>query len=144
MGRINFFGHILSSKGVECNPQKTQAVLEAGRPQNVEEVRSFLGMVGFCSRFIPNYATINEPLRRLTKKKTKWNWGEQEEKAFNTLKQSLASAKVMNYYDFNKYTEVIVDGSPVGLGAMLVQKQNTSDVGQVVAYASRSLSGVEQ
>ena len=54
LDKINFFGHILSSKGVECDPQKTQAVLQASHPKNVEEVRSFLGMVGFCSRFIPN------------------------------------------------------------------------------------------
>ena len=144
LDKINFFGHILSSKGVECDPQKTQAVLEASPPQNVEEVRSFLGVVGFCSRFIPNYAAVNEPLRRLTKKEIKWQWGALEENAFHTLKRSLASAKVMNYYDFNKYTEVIVDGSPFGLGAMLVQKDKPNDVSKVVAYASRSLSDVEQ
>ena len=97
-------------------------------------------MVGFCSRFIPNYAAVNEPLRRLTKKEIKWQWGNQDKKAFHTLKQSLASAKVMNYYDFNKYTEVIVDGSPFGLGTMLVQKDKLNDISKVVAYASRSLS----
>ena len=50
----------------------------------------------------------------------------------------------MNYYDFNKYTEVIVDGSPFGLGTMLVQKDKPNDVSKVVAYSSRSLLDVEQ
>ena len=50
----------------------------------------------------------------------------------------------MNYYDFNNYTEVIVDGSPFDLGAMLVQKDKANDVSKVVAYASRSLSDVKQ
>ena len=72
-----------------------------------------------------------------------WHWGARDEKAFSTLKQSLASAKVMIYHDLDKYTEVIVNGSTFGLVAMLVQNQ-PDDVGKVVGYASRSLSDVEQ
>ena len=62
-----------------------------GQPTNVSELRSFLGMTAYCSRFIKDYASITEPLRRLTKKETPWLWENAQEKAFEKLKQDLSS-----------------------------------------------------
>ena len=95
-------------------------------------------MTQYVSRFIPEYATLTEPLRRLTKKDVPWQWSRDEEGAFNRLKEALTGAHVMSYFDPNEQTEVIVDASPVGLGAILTQK------GKVICYASRALTPTEQ
>ena len=89
------------------------------------------------SRFIPDFATITDPLRILTQKKTQWKWETTEIKAFNTLKDKLTTS-AMTYFNPSLHTQVIVDASPVGLGAILVQE------GKIISYASRALSGVEK
>ncbi len=89
----------------------------ANAPTAPEEIASFLGMVVFCSRFIPNAAIISEPLRRLTHKNTEWKW----QTAFQDLKKKLKEAVTLSYYDIKKSTSLIVDASPAGLGAILIQ-----------------------
>lgn len=95
-------------------------------------------MTGYVSRFIPQYSTLTDPLRRLTRQDQTWIWSDEQEKAFQTLKDSLTSDTIMAYFDPSKETELWVDASPVGLGAILCQEN------KIVAYASRSLSPVEQ
>ena len=95
-------------------------------PRYPTEVRSSLGMVNFCARFIPNLATLAQPLRDLTKNNVKWQWTETEQASFTSIKEQLSSKTVMAYYEPTSYTEVIVDPSPVGLGAMLVQLRQQS------------------
>ena len=99
-------------------------------------------MVGFSARFIPNFATIAEPLRGISRQGTPFVWGSEQEASFQELKQQLASAPVLAYFDKEAHTRVIADASPVGLGAVLVQEKN--GVGRAVCYASRSLSSVER
>lgn len=134
--RITFFGVVFSDKGVSPDPAKVNAIKDASTPQNEKELRSFLGMTSYCSRFIPDYATICEPLRRLTHQDEEWKWTEEQQNSFDALKSKLSSETVMAYYDPKKDIEVIVDASPVGLAAILVQNK-------IVAYASRALTDVE-
>ena len=70
MPKIEFMGHVLSSRGVGPADVKVKAVVEAREPQTATEVRSFLGLVNYSARYIPDLATISAPLRELTKKKT--------------------------------------------------------------------------
>jgi hypothetical protein len=97
-----------------------------------------------CSSFVVPYtkATKAEPLHRLLHKDTKFRWGPEQEKSFNQLKQSLIDASNLSYFDLNAETQVIADASPVGLGAVLVQKQNNEY--KVICYASRSLTAIER
>ena len=118
---LKYLGYIFSKEGMSPDPAKVSALNDASAPTHPTEVRSLLGMANYCSRFILNYATITEPLRELMKKSTEWQWGEAQEEAFNQLKKSLREDTVTQYYDPKKMTEVIVDASPVGLGAILVQ-----------------------
>lgn len=133
---IEFYGLVFGSEGVSPDPKKVNAIKESKRPADVKELKSFLGMTSYCSRFIPDYATLCEPLRRLTKQDEPWYWGDKQEEAFLQLKNRLSEDSVVAYFDPKQNIEVIVDASPVGLGAIL--KQN-----KVVAYASRSLSDTE-
>jgi hypothetical protein len=99
-------------------------------------------MVTYCSRFIPNAAAISEPLRRLTHIKQEWMWKEEQEKAFNDLKKSLCKAVTLSYFDIGKPISIVVDASPLGLGAILTQSSKDGS-NSIIAYASRLLTDVE-
>ncbi|GFR83013.1 transposon Ty3-G Gag-Pol polyprotein [Elysia marginata] len=87
--------------------------------------------------YIKSCSTITEPLRKLTRNSQKWQWGKDQNKAFNKLKDKLTQVGVMAYFDPKKETEILVDASPCGLGAILTQQ------GKIVCYASRALTDVE-
>ncbi len=135
--RTEFFGFIFNASGMQADPKKMQAIVESAAPKSGAEVRSFLGMITYISRFIPNLATIAAPLRELTKKNQSWKWGEPEQTSFDTLKDIIMKQEVMAYFDPNKDTKLLVDASPVGMGAILTQNN------RVISYASRAMSSVE-
>ena len=120
MDQLQFMGFLLSEKGIGPSSEK---VRNAERPKSASEVRSFLGLVNFNARFIPDLATKSEALRRLTRKDHSFKWGAEQEKAFQRLKDDLAKATELAYFDPQAPTKVIADASPVGLGAVLIQTQ---------------------
>ena len=132
-------GHHVSEKRTGPTQAKVEAVLNVREPQSAAEVRSFLGLVNFCSRFIPDLATTPEPLRKLT---TPVVWGKEQARSFQELKDKMHSVESLAYFDKEAETEIISDASPVGLRAVLLQKQQ--GVMKVVTYASRCLSEVER
>ena len=142
MSELEFMGHLLSAQGIWPSQTKVEAVTEARQPESAAEVRSFLGLVNFCARFIPDLAKVSEPLRRLIRKDVHFSWGKEQEVAFNELKKRLAKTETLGYFDSAAKTLVITDSSPVGLGAILVQEQNGEE--RVICYASRSLTDVEK
>ena len=83
-----------------------------------------LGLVNYSGRLIPDLATLLEPLRRLTKKDVEFQWGPEQAETFQKLKNKLARAEILGYYDKDAETRVITDASPVGLGAVFAQKQH--------------------
>ena len=101
-------------------------------------------MSNYCARFITAYATLTQPLRELTQKDMPWEWTDRREHALKQLKNDLVEAPVTAYFDPDKPTEISVDASPVGLGAILAQSDPVTGNKHVVAYASRSLTPVEQ
>ena len=142
---VEYYGHVFSRNGISPSPAKVEAVRQAGAPSNPDEVRSLIGFAQYTARFIPNFATLTEPLRDLTKQDTPWQWGERESNALCDLKESLTSDPVMAYFDLSRDTEIYCDASPVGLGAVLIQRdRNNSRNTHIVAFASRALSATEQ
>ncbi|PIK51997.1 hypothetical protein BSL78_11109 [Apostichopus japonicus] len=139
---VEFFGHIFSSSGVSPSPTKVQSLIEVPPPCNREEVRSFLGLANYCARFIPYLASLSEPLRDLTRQSVPWPWEERHAKSFNDIKHAIAQHCHMAYFDSRLHSTVVVDASPVGLCAMLVQGSDRSN--KIVALASRSLTAVEK
>ena len=121
--RIFFMGHVLSEKGIGPTEEKVRAVVETREPESVAEVRSFLGLVNFCSRFIPDLATTAEPLRKLTRAETPFVWDKEQRESFEEVKRKMSSADALAYYDKDAETVIVTDASPVGLGAVLLQNQ---------------------
>ena len=141
---IIFYGHKFSAAGMSPDPEKVSAIKRAAAPITAAEVRSLLGTVTYFSRFIPDLATVTQPLRALTVKDAPWEWTDKQQNALDTIKERLTSDTVMTYFDPEKITELIVDASPVGLGAMLTQRSSLTDNPRVLSYASKSLTPVEQ
>ncbi|GFO01889.1 transposon ty3-g Gag-Pol polyprotein, partial [Plakobranchus ocellatus] len=137
VNQLTFLGHTFGEHGIFPEPQKVKAITNTAPPTSVSELRSFLGMTQFVSRYIESYATITEPLRKLTRKSQPWRWGKAEGGAFKKLKEALTKVGVMAYFDPKKQTDILVDASPCGLGAMITQE------GRVICYASRALTDVE-
>ena len=139
---IVFYGFVFGKNGVSPEKKKTEAIQKMPRPETPKEVRSFLGMTNYISRFISQYADVTKPLRDLTRKATAWKWTEEQENAFSKLKDQVTNPQTMAYFDDKSKTEVVVDASPVGLGAILVQEDKQGQR-KIVAYASRALTDVE-
>ena len=99
MDRLVFMGMLLSEKGIGPTEDRVKAVLEAEEPKNTTDVRSFLGLTNYSSRFIPHFATLSEPLRRLTKKETPFEFGPEQTKSFESLKQKMAETCTLAYFD---------------------------------------------
>ena len=139
--RLIFMGILLSEKGIGPTEERVRAIVEARMPENARELRSFLGLANYSARFIPRFATITEPLRRLLHKDAPYDFGPEQQAAFAQLKRGMTESDTLAYYDKDARTKVIADASPVGLGAVLVQIQNGHEV--AVCYASRSLTKCE-
>lgn len=140
--KLEFLGHELSISGVRPKQDKLLAVKQFREPKSVEEVKSFLGLINYVGKFIPNVATTTEPLRVLTRSGNQFHWGPQQGKAFSLLKSQLASGSILGYYDPKHKTQLIADASPVGLGSVLVQ--DTGNEFRVIEWASRSLTETER
>ena len=142
MTKVVFMGVLLTRHGIGPTKEKVRAVVEASQPQSTSEVRRFWGLVGFSARFIPDFSTTADPLRKTARQGESFTWGEEQEKSFQKLKRQIASAPILAYFDKEAHTQIIVDASPVGLGAVLIQERNGER--RAVCYASRTLSNVER
>ena len=140
---IEFLGHKLSANGIDPGAGKVEAIQNARQPANAEEVRSFLGLVTYLCKFIPNLTEISEPLRKLTHGDCKkFKFGVKETQAFNKIKEIMSNPVTLGYFDCSAETKVIADASPIGLGAVLIQIQNGDS--RIISYANRTLSDVER
>ncbi|CAC5358384.1 unnamed protein product [Mytilus coruscus] len=113
MANIEFMGHMLSEHGIGVSQSKVEAIVNARRPESVSEIRSFLGLVNFVGRFIPNVATVAEPLHRLLHKETKFQWGPEQNDSLKKLKKSLVDVSNLSCFNLKAKTQVITDASPV-------------------------------
>jgi hypothetical protein len=138
MSELTFMELVLSEKGIGPIEDCVKALTSVREPQNASEVRSFLGLANYSSRFIPHFASLSEPLRKLIRKDTPFKFGKEQRVSFNAIKNSLAEASRLAYFNKNAPTKVIADASPFGLGAVLLQEQNGVSV--PICYASRSLN----
>lgn len=133
---------MISTEGLKTNPRVVEAVKDFPTPQNVHEVRRFLGLASYYRRFVDRFAKIASPLHQLTKKDIKWSWSSECENAFQQLKTVLTTAPTLAYPNFNQEFVLETDASIQGLGAILSQQQRDHKI-HPVAYASRALSPSE-
>ena len=93
--KITFCGHDIDSHSLHKSPEKVEAVLKAPRPCNVAEMRSFLGVVNYYNRFLPNLSTVVHPLNQLLENNRLWKC----ETAFHNMKEMITSEQVLTHYN---------------------------------------------
>jgi hypothetical protein len=138
---ISFLGHLVSPAGVGIDPERTRAIREFSTPRNTRGISRFIGMVNFYHKFIPQLANVTAPLNALRKKGVKFAWGQEQQEAFEALKQAISHPPLLRMADFSEKFILQTNASDVALGAVLLQECDS--VRQPIAYASRTLSAQE-
>ncbi|XP_003241242.1 uncharacterized protein K02A2.6-like [Acyrthosiphon pisum] len=140
---IKYLGHIIDKDGLRKDPEKVNCISKIARPQNVTELKSFLGMINYYGKFVKNLAKILAPLHNLLKKSNAFVWSKICDKAFNSIKTILMSEQVLTHYNPDLPIVLTCDASNNGLGAVLshVLSDNTE---KPINFASRALSSAEK
>ncbi len=141
---LEYLGHIITCEGIKPNPNKIEAVLNFMKPHDITSTKSFLGLINYYRKFIKNISELSLPLNRLTKKSIRWQWNDEAEYAFQTLKHILTSDSVLIYPDFSKQFFLCTDASNYCIGAILEQEVNDEGDRRPIMYLSRTLSGNEK
>ena len=141
--RVEYCGHEITSDGLHRKHDKVEAIKNSPRPENVTQVRAYLGLLNYYHRFLPNIATVAKPLYELLEKDNKWNWSSKCESAFKKTKELVTSDLVLCHHDPALPIRLACDASQVGVGAVIshVLKDGTE---KPIAFASRALSKTEQ
>ena len=139
---VDYLGHTISREGLRTSDEKVQAILQASTSKNVAELRSFLGLVNYYGKSLPNIATVLSPLYLLLQKKQEWTWNSDQEEAFHKVKELLKSSRVLVHFDSTLPIILSCDTSPYGVGAILSHK--TPDGERPIAFVSRTLTAAER
>lgn len=142
VNKVKYLGHILSEEGISANPKGIKAIIKAPEPMNVSEVRSFIGMAMYYSKFIPNLNVLLAPLYLLLKKDSKFIWSKDCKISFENCKKIISSTKVLIHYDPKKPIIITTDASDKGIGAVLSHRVDGCE--RPVFFISRTLSKAEQ
>jgi transposase InsO family protein len=142
-GQVSFLGHIIDAQGIHTDPDKVRQIKNWATPENLTEVRIFLGLTSYYRRFVKEYARIASPMYDLTRKDVDFHWSEEQENAFVTLKKELVQSTELAYPipDIGGFI-LDTDASGVAIGAVLSQIQGGEE--KILAFGSRCLSQAEK
>ena len=140
---VSFLGFVISENGLSPDPKKLEAIEHFPRPNDLTELRRFLGMASYYRRFVAGFTEIVAPLNKLTQKNVEFNWNEYFERAFKELKEQLMSSPVLAFPDSNREFIIYTDASNVGVGAVLAQSSEEGDE-KVISFASKAFSSAEK
>ena len=144
---VSWFGWIFSKSGMSADPNKIKSIRNAGKPQNTDDVKSFLQACQFNAKFMFDsdqaYAQITRPLRDLTKKNAHFRWTPECEKAYQTIMQSMTSNTALRPFQPDLKTIHIADAGPEGIASSIFQEQHNG-TWVPVDHASRALTPCEK
>ena len=135
LSKLMFLGHQLTGDGINPCKEKIAAIRDARPPKDASEVRSFMGLVQYSSKFMLDVAFVAKPVQELTRKGVVFHWGKKQQTAFEELKRPITQVETLAYLKIGCRMRIITDASPVGLGAVFTQQQGEW---RVVSCASRS------
>ena len=140
---VTYLGFRIDREGIHPVKDSMKAIVDAPSPKNVTELRSYLGMLNYYGKFLPNLSTVLTPLHALLHKNVRYNWTERQEQAFTKSKQLVQSSQLLVHYDPNKPIALACDASPYGVGAVISHVMEDGDE-RPICFASRSLTKAEQ
>ncbi|KAE8690049.1 hypothetical protein F3Y22_tig00110929pilonHSYRG00045 [Hibiscus syriacus] len=135
--QVQFLGHIIERGCIRMDKENVKAIQEWPTPQNVSELRSFLGLANYYRRFVEGYSRRVKLLTDLLKKGCEWVWSKDCQEAFDDLKKVVISEPVLTLPDLEKPLEVETDASDYAIGGVLLQDKH------LVAFESRKLNETE-
>lgn len=130
---LEYLGYMLTQEGVKPLKKKVDAMLRIAPPKNIRQLRGFLGAVNYYRDVWMRRAHLLAPLNQLLKKGVKWQWGPEQDRAFDNIKRVMTKETLLYYPDFNEEFEIHADASLHQIGAVITQK------GKPVAFYSRKL-----
>ncbi|XP_064464481.1 uncharacterized protein K02A2.6-like [Ornithodoros turicata] len=139
--QVEYLGHVVDAEGFRPSPKKVSTILNMPPPTQVSELRSFLGMVQHCGKYLKSLSYVCAPMNDLLKKGMAWKWSAACVEAFETVNRMLTSAEILTHYDPAKPIFLAVDASSKGLGAVIYHRINGKD--RPVAHASKTLTSAE-
>ena len=135
---IQYLGHILSATSIQPLPSKTYAIQNMNLLTTPEQVRAFLGLVGYYRKFIRGFTKIAKPLTLLTRQQVKFDWTPEHHEAFLHLKEAIVQAPILHYPNPNKSYIVYTDASDDACRAQLSQEHNGTEF--PVAFLSHTFT----
>ena len=141
--KLEHLGHVLDESGRHPTEEKVKAIKEAPTPKNVTELRSFLGLITYYSKFLPNMSSKLAPLYALLRKSKTWSWSTKEDAAFQVAKDALQTDSLLVHFDPAKPLILACDASQYGIGAVLSHKMDDGHE-RPIAYVSRTLNPAEK
>ncbi|XP_041651122.1 uncharacterized protein K02A2.6-like [Cheilinus undulatus] len=140
--QVEYLGHRVDRQGLHPVEKKVKAIMEAPAPTNVTELKSYLGLLNYYNKFLPNLATLLAPLHELLRQDVKWTWKQKQEEAFQRSKALLHSAQVLVHYSADRELILSCDASPYGVGAVLSHVMEDGSE-KPLGFMSRTLSPAE-
>ena len=140
---IDYLGHKIDATGLHAISEKLDAITQAPVPTNVTELRSFLGLLNYYRKFLPNLATLLQPLNELLQVHRKWKWSAECTTAFQKAKKLLTTSRVLVHYDPVLPIRMAADASAYGIGAVISHRLSNGEE-KPIAFASRTLSSSER
>jgi len=141
--QIKYLGFVIDENGLHTDQDKVQAINDYPPPKTIKQLRRFLGMVGWYSRFLANFAEDKVPLCHLLKKDVSWHWNDEQRQAFQKLKDDLVSAPVLVRPDFSKKFYLHCDASDFCVSGTLMQKDDEGH-DHAITYINKILSSRER
>lgn len=144
--QVKYLGHLLTPFGIQIDSGRQRAIDLYPVPKNVKQLRSFLGLVNYERRFCDKFAELTLPLLLLLKKGKKWNWGVEQQTAFEQIKKAFLGAVMQKHPNPNLRYYLQTDASYAGIGACLFQcdeHPGGSFDGNVIAFYSRTMKAAE-
>ena len=108
---VVYLGHCIDAEGLHPTPDKVEPIRQAPTPKNITELKAYLGLLNYYNKFMPNLLTELVPLYQLLQKVAKWQWGKEEDSAFQKSKQLLLSSQLLVHFDPTKEVILCCDTS---------------------------------
>ncbi|XP_053212264.1 uncharacterized protein LOC128395805 [Panonychus citri] len=130
---ILYLGHKITKEGQYPDENKLTAIKNYPLPANLTDLRAFVALCSYFRRFIEGFAITAKPLTNLTRKEIGFNWGKEQDDAFQELKSKLTNPPLLVHYDPKLITQLRCDACHYGVGniikiAMLSRYPNELDI----------------
>jgi hypothetical protein len=140
--RTKYLGFVVSTDGIEVDPEKVEVIRNWKHPTTVKGVQSFLGFCNFYRRFIRDYGKIAAPLTQLTRKEHVFDFNSDCVQAFEKLRTTLTHAPLLTHFDVDRHCLLETDASDTVIAAVFSQRGLDGEW-HPVSYFSKSMAPAE-